>query len=168
MKRLALMFCLLSVAMRAEEPSGVRFFTGSWQQVQAEASRQHKPIYVDFYTTWCPPCRRMTREAFPNPQIGAKFNEHFINYQVDAERGEGVQLAKTYAVSSYPTALFITPAGEVVHRAAGYAGINAMLKQADMVLDMPKMRRSLTKRKRVLPTEPLAPVLPDSTAVDGR
>lgn len=144
-----LFLCLLLADVRADEPVGIRFFSGSWQQVLAQSRIQNKPVYVDFHTSWCPPCRRMAREAFPNSQIGAKFNEHFINYQVDAEVGEGVNLAKTYGVASYPTALFITPSGELVHRAVGYAGVNAMLQQADMVLAMPKIRRSRSRKNRL-------------------
>lgn len=143
-----LAFCLLMPSVRAEEPTGVQFFRGSWQQALAEAQRQNKPLYVDFYTTWCPPCQRMAREAFPNRQVGEKFNARFINYQLNAEYGEGLDLAKRYAVISYPTALYVTPNGEVVHRSVGYAGVSAMLQQADLVLAMPKLRRSLSRRKR--------------------
>ncbi|GAB4027777.1 thioredoxin family protein [Spirosoma koreense] len=160
---LGLLLCLLASVVRADEPTGIRFFTGSWPEVLAEAKRQNKPIYVDFYTNWCPPCRRMAREAFPNPQIGAKFNEYFISYQVDAEAGEGVDLAKRFTVQSYPTALYIIPTGELVHRAVGYAGVGAMLQQADMILKMPKVRQS--RRKRVHTTDlPISPAQPDTVA----
>lgn len=149
MKFLALFaLCLLLADGRADEPTGIRFFTGSWQDALAEAKRRNKPVFVDFYTTWCPPCRRMAREAFPNPAVGAKFNARFINYQLDAEAGEGIDIARRYAVGSYPTALYLTPAGEVVHRAVGYGGINAMMQQADQVLSLPKMRPFRSKRSR--------------------
>ncbi len=139
---------LLTTHVSADEPTGIQFFRGSWQQALDEAKRQNKPLFVDFYTTWCPPCKRMAREAFPNPQVGEKFNARFVNYQLNAEYGEGLDLAKRYAVASYPTALYITPNGEVVHRSVGYAGIKAMIQQADLVLAMPKLRRALGKRKR--------------------
>ncbi|QJW91328.1 thioredoxin fold domain-containing protein [Spirosoma taeanense] len=149
MKRflLALSLFLLLTTVRADEPVGIRFFAGSWQDALAEARNQNKPLYVDFYTTWCPPCRRMAREAFPNPKIGEKFNAHFISYQVNAEAGEGPEIARQYGVGGYPTALFITPTGELVHRAVGYGGVNAMLQQADQVLAMPRMRRSLRQNR---------------------
>lgn len=165
---LILFVFLFCITVRADEPTGIRFFSGSWSEVLAEANHQHKPIFVDFYTTWCPPCRRMAREAFPNGLVGAKFNQHFISYQVNAEAGEGVSLAKRYAVESYPTALYILPGGELIHRAVGYGGVSAMLKQADMVLALPKLRRSLAKQKRLDRNNPPTPALssqPDSAKI---
>ncbi|QMW00947.1 thioredoxin family protein [Spirosoma foliorum] len=153
-----LIFCLLplltfsSIAQDAThlaaEPGGISFFKGSWTEVLAEAKRQNKPVYVDIYTTWCPPCKRMAKEAFPNPKVGAKFNVHFINYQLDAERGEGVQIAKQYAVASYPTALYIDPNGTLVHRAVGYPGINGMIDQADHMLALSQLRTTVAKGDR--------------------
>ncbi|QDK82238.1 DUF255 domain-containing protein [Spirosoma sp. KCTC 42546] len=129
----------------SDEPAGITFFKGSWKEVLAEAKRQNKPVYLDIYTTWCPPCKRMAKEAFPNPKVGTKFNVHFINYQLDAERGEGVQIAKQYAVASYPTALYIAPNGALVHRAVGYAGVNGMIDQADHMLALPQLRTTIAK-----------------------
>ncbi|GAB4032158.1 thioredoxin family protein [Spirosoma jeollabukense] len=126
-------------------PTGITFFTGSWKDVLAEAKRQNKPIYVDVYTTWCPPCKRMAIEAFPNSKIGAKFNVHFINYQLDAEKGEGIGIAKRYVVSSYPTALYIAPNGALIHRAVGYTGINGMLDQANKMLETPQLRPTVAR-----------------------
>jgi uncharacterized protein YyaL (SSP411 family) len=144
-----LLFAFL-IPVQAEEPAGIQFFQGSWQQVLAEAQVQNRPIFVDVYTNWCPPCRRMAREAFPNPKVGAKFNTYFISYQINAEYGEGLDVAKLYGVQSYPSSLFMTPTGELVHRAVGYGGVEAMITQADHVLHLPKLRqfRKLKNRKQ--------------------
>ncbi|WP_338874829.1 thioredoxin family protein [Spirosoma sp. SC4-14] len=128
--------------------SGVMFFKGSWNAALAEAKRQNKPIFLDVYTTWCPPCKRMDREAFPNPRIGASYNVHFINYRLDAELREGHEIAKRYAVASYPTALFIASDGRLIHRAVGYGGVNAMLAQVDHVLSMSPFKGTIAKGDR--------------------
>ena len=148
--RIALVVLLLLSALpnRADEPPGIRFFAGSWQQALAESERTGKPLFVDFYAGWCPPCQRMAREAFPNPDLGAVYNARFINYQVNAELGEGPELVRRYAVNSYPTALFLTPAGQIVHRAVGYTGVPAMRKQADWVLRLPTMRQALRQHRK--------------------
>ncbi|GAB3801848.1 hypothetical protein GCM10028819_29920 [Spirosoma humi] len=134
-----------ATAAPTDELPGVTFLKGSWKEALTEAKRQNKPIFLDVFTNWCPPCKRMAKEAFPNARVGTKFNVHFINYQLDAEKGEGIAIAKQYAVASYPTALYIAPNGELVHRSVGYGGVKAMLDQADLVLAMPPLKITLAK-----------------------
>lgn len=154
---------LLPAPRPQPDPGGIRFFGGTWQQALDEARRQHKPIYLDVYTTWCPPCQRMAREAFPNPAVGAAFNDRFIVCQVNAELGEGPELARRYGIASYPTALYFTPAGELVHRSVGYAGVSALVQQPDLILSMPIMRRALRRR----PTAPVPAAMPAPAAADS-
>lgn len=134
-----------SVTPPSSDPPGIAFYNGSWKDVLAEAKRQNKPIFLDLYTSWCPPCGRMAREAFPNPKVGEKYNARFINYQVNAEFGPGIDLARAYAVASYPTVLYIAPNGELMQRSVGYTGINGLLTQADMALAIPKLRKYLAR-----------------------
>jgi thiol-disulfide isomerase/thioredoxin len=131
-----LFFILLtaSFAVQAEEPTGIRFFKGSWKAVLSEAQKQNKPVFIDIYTTWCGPCKQMARQAFPDAKVGEKFNANFISYQLDAERGEGVQIARKYTVTAYPTTLFVSPDGALIHRVVGYGGIQAMLTEADKAI----------------------------------
>lgn len=117
-----------------DEPSGVKFFTGSWKDVLAEAKRQNKPVFVDIYTTWCGPCKMMAKQAFPDPKVGEKFNANFISYQIDAEKGEGISIAKRYAVDAYPTSLYVAANGDLIHRVIGYGGIKGMLDEADKAI----------------------------------
>jgi thiol-disulfide isomerase/thioredoxin len=136
---LSLAFCLAvmtasSAVPRTDEPSGIKFFTGSWKAVLAEAKRQNKPVFVDIYTTWCGPCKLMAKEAFPDPQVGAKFNSSFVSYQIDAEKGEGIEVAKKYAVDAYPTALYVSASGDLIHRAVGYGGVKGMMEEAEKAL----------------------------------
>lgn len=140
---------LLLSSFRTDDPVGIRFFTGSWTDVLSEAKRQNKPVFVDFHASWCPPCRRMAREAFPNVDVGAAYNDRFINYQIDGETGEGPAIAQQYGVSSYPTTLYLTPDGEIIHRGVGYGGVNALIQQADRVLRTPKLRRAIASRRRM-------------------
>lgn len=142
---LCLLVCFATSSLRAQPPTGIQFFAGSWGDALAEAKRRNKPLFVDVYTNWCPPCRRMAREAFPDTKVGEKYNARFINYRVDAELGAGVDLARSYAVTSYPTLLYIAPNGELMQRSVGYGGIGGLLTQADMALAVPKLRRYLAK-----------------------
>ncbi|KAB7731414.1 DUF255 domain-containing protein [Rudanella paleaurantiibacter] len=122
---------------------GVRFFQGSWGQLLSEAKRQNKPIFVDVYTTWCGPCKLMTSQAFPNPRVASRMNEHFVNYKLDAEKGDGQSIAKRYGVQGYPTSLFLTPDGKLLHRAIGYNGIDKFLAEAQKAISDAKEARTM-------------------------
>lgn len=99
--------------------NGIHFLHTSWEEAVSQAKSQNKLIFVDFYTQWCGPCLNMAQEVFSLPSVGDYYNHTFINLKIDAENGEGVELAKKYGVRSYPTYAFIDPnTEELVHRSS--------------------------------------------------
>lgn len=86
-----------------------------------QAKAERKLVFVDFYTDWCLPCRLMEKDVFMDQELGAFFNENFINYKVDAEKGNGVNLAQIFSVKAYPTLLFLNDKGQVLERKEGAA-----------------------------------------------
>ncbi len=61
----------------------------------------------------------MEKYVFTNDTVARYFNKTFVNYEMDMEKGEGVDFAKKYAIRSYPTYLFLDCNGNVVHRSGG-------------------------------------------------
>ncbi|BDS14177.1 thioredoxin family protein [Aureispira anguillae] len=119
MKQLLTGLILLASLQFVFASEGIHFFKGSFKEAQALAAKEHKLIFMDAYTSWCGPCKRMARDVFSAAEVGKFFNKHFINIKVDMEKGEGPRLAGKYRVSSYPTLLFLDEKGEVVHAAKG-------------------------------------------------
>lgn len=93
---------------------GIHFEKGPWDKVVEKAKKEDKLIYLDAYAVWCGPCKMMDKNVFPKKEVGAIYNKLFINYSVDAEKGEGKEIAKKYKVTAYPTHLFIDPKTEEV------------------------------------------------------
>lgn len=98
---------------------GIEFFKGTWEEALEKASSEDKLIFVDAYATWCGPCKRMSRDAFPNSEVGAYFNEHFVNMKIDMEKGMGLEFRKKYPVRAFPTLFFINGSGKVVVKQTG-------------------------------------------------
>lgn len=121
MKKLVsiLLFMVILFPAFAQE-SGIRFFHGTWQEGVDKALKENKKIFVDFFTEWCGPCLNMSLEVFPLPQVGEVYNKNFVCMKIDAEKGEGVELARKYGVYSYPTYIFIDPSTQkMIHRSGG-------------------------------------------------
>jgi len=114
---------------------GIEFNHGNWVEIKAQAKKENKLIFLDFYTVWCAPCKKMAMEVFPLPEAGAFFNKHFINVKVDAEKGEGIVLAKTYGPSGYPTLIFTDAEGKQLYRTTGAETAQELIKHGKVALN---------------------------------
>lgn len=75
-----------------------------------QARQNGKPVVLEFYTTWCGPCKRFARETLPSPEVRkALTGVNFVRY--DAERPPGEAAATRYGVSSYPSILLLDGSG---------------------------------------------------------
>src|SRR5688572_10977096 len=111
---------------------GIQFEQGSWSEVKAKAKTEKKPIFVDAYTTWCGPCKKMAKEVFTQQSIGNYFNTTFINYQMDMEKGEGIEFARQWEVNAFPTLLYFDSDGKLAFKAIGAKDENGLLSQAKL------------------------------------
>lgn len=108
---------MLSITVIAQ----TNFRTITYKQALEAAKTENKLVFMDFYTDWCGPCKLMTREVFPTKTVGDYFNEKFVSIKVNAEKGEGIALAKKYAPKAYPTFVVIDAQENEVFRTSGYS-----------------------------------------------
>ncbi|HAP19550.1 MAG TPA: hypothetical protein DCR38_17535, partial [Butyricimonas virosa] len=117
--KLVLFWMIAAILPLSSFAQGVDFKELTMQEALTLAEKEKKMVFVDFYTTWCGPCKMMSSEVFTREQVGAYFNREFVNLKVDAEKGEGVELAKKYQVKAYPTFVVLKADGTEVYRTSG-------------------------------------------------
>ena len=106
-----------------------------WQRLDkalALAKDSGKLIIVNFYTDWCPNCRRMNEKTYRDDGILKQLNESFIPVKLNAEssrplfiEGQTVteyQVALMFRVNSYPTTWFLSSEGRPLIPVRGYYG----------------------------------------------
>lgn len=133
MRLFLLLLSLCSFSLFAQEAAkGIQFEEKSFDELLAQAKKADKLIFIDAYTTWCGPCKMMSSKVFPREEVGAVYNERFVNAKIDMEKGEGPALAQRYSVMAYPTYLFVNGDSELVHKGLGYIPAEQLLTLADV------------------------------------
>lgn len=66
-----------------------------------------KPCVIDFYTTWCGPCKRL---APIMEELSQTYCDQVVFYKVDTERER--ELAYLFGINSIPQVLYIPMAGK--------------------------------------------------------
>jgi len=118
--------------MTLAQADGIAFRELSFPEALKRAEVEDKLLFVDCFTTWCGPCKRLSKVVFKDSLVADYFNRHFVNLKMDMEKDEGVELRKKYGVHAYPTLLFINSSGEVVYRLVGAEDALELLKKVKL------------------------------------
>ncbi|MBI5916336.1 MAG: thioredoxin family protein [Bacteroidetes bacterium] len=120
-----------------------------WPKVMDEARQSGKIIFLDGYTVWCGPCKKMEKEVFTRPEVANFFNQKFINVKYDMEQPGGVGVKNQYDVKVFPTYLFINANGQEVHRIVGaHTQENTFLDWSKMAVTPGRSCADLEQRYR--------------------
>ena len=114
---------------------GINFEKVDWESVKAKAKASNMPIFVDTYASWCEPCKWMDSNTFSEEEVGTFFKDNYVSYKLNIEKGEGLNFAQKYSITSYPTMLYFNSDGELVHRIIGaYKAEDLIEKSKDALL----------------------------------
>ncbi|WP_018337700.1 thioredoxin family protein [Butyricimonas synergistica] len=117
MKKFVLLFvCMFAMASMFAQTN---FQELTLEKALEKAKAEDKYVFVDCYTVWCGPCRMMSEKVLPLKEVGEYMNKKFVCIKVDMEKGEGLNMARKYQVSAYPTFLVLTADGNLLHRVVG-------------------------------------------------
>ena len=153
MKRCVIISTLLiTVILRAytqtDSSHGIDFLQNtSWKEVLQKARTENKYIFVDCYATWCGPCKWMDKIVYVNDTIARIMNQQFVSVRMQmdstAKDGDNIRasystahyLDRQYHINAYPTYLFFSPDGHVVHKAIGAHDVHQFTKLAEDAKD---------------------------------
>lgn len=130
MKRVLALLSVMLVAVCAFG-QGIQFEEKlSWDQILVKAKKEGKPIFIDFYTTWCVPCKEMDI-IYQDGNVGASFNSQVISLKVQLDKTtndskriqswyrDAEKLEKSYKITSYPTLVFLSADGKLLRKITG-------------------------------------------------
>jgi len=135
---------------------GVHFESGlSWGQVLVKAKAENKYVFVDCYASWCGPCKAMDQRVYTNDTVGEAMNARFVSVklQMDTSKkdddavkawyADAHRLMTTYKISAFPSFLFFSPDGKIVHRGMGLHKVADFVKLIAKAQDSAKQYYTL-------------------------
>ena len=129
---------VLAVTVTVTASAQTNFREISYAEAVKTAKAEGKLVFMDFYTDWCGPCKMMARDVFPQKNLGDYMNDHFVSIKVNAEKGEGVALAKHYDIHAYPTFVILTGEEKEVNRTSGSRDANSFISELERMINPEK------------------------------
>jgi len=107
-------------APQKTEADGIIFENISFQNALQKAKKDNKLLFVNVYADWCGACKLLKENTFKSKDVADAVNSHFISLDINAEKGEGIDISQKYEVTAHPLILIIDGNGKVKKRILGY------------------------------------------------
>ena len=132
MRRIGLLLLLLVLtAATTAGAEGDNWYT--YEEGMLAAGANNKPILIDFYADWCPPCVAMEEGTYPDSRVVSEMSD-FIGIKVDTQKR--IDIEKKYLIEYYPTIVFLNSKGEEISRHIGYLNPEGMVEEIRKVRDI--------------------------------
>ncbi len=123
---------LMFPARATDAPTKLAWQPYDAQQVEA-AIAGGSPVILDFFATWCAPCKELDRRTFSHPEVTARL-AHFARFKVDLTTSDpATEAIRTrFTVAGVPTIAFFVGGKEVVdERLTGFEPPERFLLRLD-------------------------------------
>lgn len=128
MKKLTMLIAMAMLSLTAMAQTNFRHI--SFAEAQKAAKKEKKLIFVDFYTSWCGPCKYMANTIFPKKAVGDFMNDKFVCVKYDAEKEEA-DLVNRSNLQAYPTFIIFNADGTEVNRKVGGGSAESFIADMD-------------------------------------
>jgi len=91
-----------------------------FEAASQQAAKANKIVLIDFYTTWCGPCKMLDKTTWTDAAVIQLLEQKTVALRLDAEKETA--LAKRYRIEAYPSVLLLKPDGTEIDRLVGYKG----------------------------------------------
>lgn len=129
-----LLLLFSTIAFSQNGRKGIKFQKMSLVEAGKKASKTGKLLFVDCYSKWCVPCKKMANEVFTDPEVGKLYNKYFVSIKLDMESPEGKKYQKKFKIDGYPTLLYMDSNCGVILRKLGARSVPDFIKLAQNAL----------------------------------
>src|SRR5438128_885309 len=111
-----ILILLLGSPALASKKTDVEWIS-SMDRAQERAQAEAKPLLIEFWASWCGPCRQMDRESWTDSGV-VQLTKRYLAVSVDFDRA--AEQAARYQVRNLPTVILADPWGSPLTRREGF------------------------------------------------
>ncbi|MGE5048139.1 MAG: thioredoxin family protein [Deltaproteobacteria bacterium] len=104
---------LPALLIAAAAHGSLHFVEDDYGKARAAARAQHKPLFIDFWATWCHTCLSMQRFVLSDPGM-KPVADAVVWSSIETERERNKAVVGKYPLDAWPTFLIIDPETETV------------------------------------------------------
>jgi thioredoxin-related protein len=110
----------------------------------AMAKSDNKPVFLWFYGSWCPYCKKMQAKVFPDSSVIATLNASFVPIKVETQSTRKVMIdsvsmlesdfaTQKFNARSVPSTWFVEPNGCRILHLKGYRPVSDLAKNLEFI-----------------------------------
>ena len=115
---LSLVVLTLACQTKKRERGKLLVIEQDWEKAKTMADRHDKLILIDFYTSWCGPCKVFDAQL-KDSIFADSLATHYLVFKYNAEKDDSIHLALKHHVTTYPTYILSTPDGQIISKQYG-------------------------------------------------
>lgn len=88
------------------------------------AKAENKPLFVDVWAEWCPPCQMLKQKVFPTPEANQALMAYvpvslMVQYKDRSPVKGNEGMTDRFKVTAFPTLVILDPSGKELRRQVG-------------------------------------------------